>query len=385
MAASAAQHKWHVVVMTALVKKVLAALTPIAAEDLVLAAHTYKRHTGLGVDSFHPRWFGWLSSALLQALACLLNTLEALGVWPMQVQAIIIAQIAKSGGGRRPIGLFTSLVRLWEHIRKSIVEQWRQTVVRPYHWASRGRSTEAAVYKQALQAEAAAARGLESAASLIDLVKAFEMIKLEIIWRRGLQLHFPPRLLRLILESCAFVRFLSFGGAFADGIHTLSAILAGGSFATDLLFIVLVGPCDTLAASLKTGDLCLFVDDLTLHTWGQPNHVAFDMDKLVAQAISLFEDQLELTVSRGSGDSKSLTITSAPGLARKLCTPMRKAGFKLKRHAKALGVDLSLGKPLCRSAQAKRIQVVEARKARYTALGLVDPGEATQRRLQRCS
>ena len=54
---------------------------------------------------------------------------------------------------------------------------------RSYNWAAKGRSPEAAVWRQALRAEAAAAKGLQSAAALIDLIKAFEMAKLELVWK----------------------------------------------------------------------------------------------------------------------------------------------------------------------------------------------------------
>ena len=57
-------------------------------------------------------------------------------------------------------------MRIWERVRKPIVAQWRTSVERSYNWAAKGRSPEAAVWRQALKAEAAAARGLESAASL---------------------------------------------------------------------------------------------------------------------------------------------------------------------------------------------------------------------------
>ena len=56
------------------------------------------------------------------------------------------------------------------------------------------------------------------------------------------------------------------GGAVAQPVFTLSAILAGSSFATDALFIVLVFVCDELVIEHPQTDLCLFVDDLTLHT-----------------------------------------------------------------------------------------------------------------------
>ena len=89
-------------------------------------------------------------------------------------------------------------------------------------------------------AEAAAARGQSSAATLVDLVKAFEMVKLELVWARGIELGFPALILRMVLETFAFTRRLYLRGAVADAVDTLSAILAGGGFATDALLIVLI-------------------------------------------------------------------------------------------------------------------------------------------------
>ena len=165
-------------------------LPKISATDIIDVSKTYKRHTGLGSDSLHPRWLGWLSMPVLEGLANLLMALERAGLWPVQVQTILIAQIPKADGGRRPIGLLAGLVRTWERIGKPIVAAWRCTVERSYNWAAKGRSPQAAVWKQALHAEAAAARGLQSAATLVDLVKAFEMVKLELVWRNGLVLHY---------------------------------------------------------------------------------------------------------------------------------------------------------------------------------------------------
>ena len=301
-----------------------APLEEITVEDLISVAPTYRRRTGLGVDCFHPRWFAWLSRPVLEGFVMLLQTLERLGLWPDQVMTILIAQVPKASGDRRPVGLLAALVRAWERIRKPVVARWRTTVERSYNWAAKGRSTEAAVWKQSLQAEAARARGLESAACLIDLVEAFEMVRLELVWRVGLELHFPPVLLRLILESCAFARHLVFQGAVAEAVFTLSAILAGGSFATDLLFIVLVRPCDQLAASAKSGDVCLFVDDLTLHVWGTASTASFDLEALVTDAIELLESGLG--------------------------------------HAKLLGIDFTCSGKQGRSAQAKRLAALNLLK-----------------------
>ena len=45
------------------------------------------------------------------------------------------------------------------------------------------------------------ARGLAAASVLIDLVKAFEMVRLELVWLAGISLGFPPVILRLVLEA----------------------------------------------------------------------------------------------------------------------------------------------------------------------------------------
>ena len=100
-----------------------------------------------------------------------------------------------------PLGFFLHLFVLWEKIRRPVVATWRARVLRPYNWAAKGRSPQAAVWKEALRSEAACARGHSSGAVLIDLVKAFEFVKLELIWYAGLRLGFPVTMLVLILES----------------------------------------------------------------------------------------------------------------------------------------------------------------------------------------
>ena len=345
-----------------------APLPSISPCCLIEVALTFKKRTGLGADTFHPRWFAWLSVPVLRGFVALLHALEKIGMWPEQVRSILIAQIPKAGGGRRPVGLLASLVRLWERVRKPVVAGWRCTIERSYNWAAKGRSTEAAVWKQSIQAEAARASGLEPAACLIDLVKAFEMVKLELVWRFGLDLHFPPVLLKLILEACAFARHLVFQGAVAEAVWSLSAILAGGSFTTDLLLIIMVRPCDQIASRIGDGDLWLFVDDLTLHVWGSLSDVARRLDDVVSLAIVQLEEDLELQVSRSMPHAKTVVVASSKHLATAMQPLTSALGIKTCTEAKLLGIDFSSGRKQGRSAQKKRIAAVTARKARISRL-----------------
>ena len=351
-------------------------LPPIEKGMITATAKTYRERTGLGVESFHPRWFGWLSDALLDALAALLMALEAKGYWPEQVRTILVAQIPKASGGRRPIGLLPGLVRIWERLRKPVVEVWRRSVERDYNWAAKGRSAQTAVWRQALRDEAAIARGKMTAATLVDLVKAFEMVKLELVWRQGLALHFPPLVLRMVLESFAFARMLSWKGAVAEEVHTLSAILAGGSFATDALYIVLIWPCDELVFENPRADLCLFVDDLTLHVEGdKEEQVANDLQSLVRSCFDKLEGSLELTVSRSAEPwktdpaAKTIALASCPAVAKLIEPKLRALGVATHSRGKLLGVDYACGSKLLRRVQKGRLKQAEARARRGRGLG----------------
>ena len=108
-------------------------LPAITGGCIARVAKTYKERTGLGCDDFHPRWLGWLSADLLSALAILLTAIEGVGLWPAQVQGILVPLIPKADGGRTPIGLLAAIVRVWERLRKPVVAAWRKSVERPYN------------------------------------------------------------------------------------------------------------------------------------------------------------------------------------------------------------------------------------------------------------
>ncbi len=91
------------------------------------AAATFKERTGIGVDGVAPRHYGWLSDTLLARLGELMAALMTAGIWPRQVSAAILHLIPKATGGRRPIGVLASFVRLWERTLQPALEDWRLT------------------------------------------------------------------------------------------------------------------------------------------------------------------------------------------------------------------------------------------------------------------
>ncbi len=340
------------------------------------ASRTFRAHTAVGCDGVPPRAFSWLSDSLLAALGEFMVVIEAAGVWPRQVALAMMRLIPKSAGGRRPIGILASLVRWWERVRQPEVQKWRMEQARDYNYSARGRRADQAVWRQALTDEAARARGLQSAATLVDLVKAFEMVMLQEVWASAVRHDFPLWALALILEACAFTRRLVYCSAVSRGVQTLTAILAGGGYAADCLFLLLLDPLDRLTRSHPDVRMYLYVDDLTAQSAGTEAAVAASQVKWVRDCISQLEDGLDLKVSRGrpwqqDHQGKTVTVTSSRGLDARIKTGMSAIGVKVLRKTKNLGIDYGPGarKKDKRSIQVGRLAAAEAKRARARCLG----------------
>ena len=112
--------------------------------------------------------------------------------------------------------------------KKPKVQKRAREGTRHYDWAVQGRFAERAAWQQSMLDEAATADGLHSAAVFFDLAKAFEIVRLDLVWGVGVEQGFPLRILRLELEAFAFERRLRYLSAISEPTSTLSAVLAGG-------------------------------------------------------------------------------------------------------------------------------------------------------------
>ena len=256
------------------------------------------------------------------------------------------------------------------------MQQWRREHARPYDWATQGKSSESAAWHHSLIDEAATADGLASATTFMDLVKAFEMVSLHLIWEAGLRHGFPQAVLKLMLEAFAFSRRLSYQGAVSDSTDTLSALLAGGGFAQDALFLVLLDPLDRMHVQYSTGvTLCEYVDDIAIHVVGSPNFVASTLAMCTDDLVKTLEDTLGMKVSRrdswaNEGKAKTITAVSSPALGRRINTSMRRMGILVTRKAKHLGIHHGPGAKTRGSGRTtSRWSANVARRARVIKLG----------------
>jgi len=336
---------------------------------------------GKGFNGFCARWFLFLSDEVLLDVCRLLLACERAGIWPEALQHVLLHLIPKKGGGKRPIGLVNGLCRLWELVRRPLVRAWRAAQGRKYDYGARGRSSTDAVWLQALYDEAAEFSEEAAATALLDLTKAFESVPLELIWARGNEMGFPPGILRLSLEMCAFVRHLVLEGVLGEGTETLSAILAGTSFATDLLFIVMTMPCDRLLERWPRANLSLVVDDMAIQLVGEKGEVAEGILAAVDQAVGELTD-IGCMVSLGDAwapEGKTIVVSSSQQVLGRIRLGLKARGMHAAKHAKHLGVDYHPGRrgQRLRKVAAKRLREAGVRKDYIRQRRL--PGKAVNR------
>ena len=105
---------------------------------------------------------------------------EKEGVWPEDIDLVLIALLPKRDGDYRPIGLLPTMPRIWMRTRRRQAKRWESRNARWYMYAGKGMGADVAAWKQAAAAELAATMKEFAvyAQALLDLVKAFDRVPL---------------------------------------------------------------------------------------------------------------------------------------------------------------------------------------------------------------
>ena len=319
-------------------------LEPITRDHVRVAAMTFSMRTAVGEDWIRPREVGMLSDRLLDRYAAVMNSAEACGSWPKLVSTNLIHLIPKPAGGMRPIGLMSTLVRVYERVRRADIQRWRTSCTDPCNYMVAGKSASDAVWVKSVRDEAVHELGLVSASVLLDLIKAFECVRLDVVWRTALKKGFPMAVLRLALRAYCNARRLVYRGIVGEPIVSGNAILAGGGLATDMLALLLHDTLELLRVEIPRVHLFVVVDDVTIRVEGKTSAVAHDLIRLTSVCIHQLEQVLCMRVSRGRKwsapeDVKSVAVASTEETRVLLSTGMRALGIPLRHHARNLGVD----------------------------------------------
>lgn len=201
------------------------------------------------------------------------------------------------------------------------------------------------MWQQALHAEAALCSGYVTAAALLDLAKAFESVRLDLIWAAGIRLGFPKAMLRLVLCTFTATRVLRLDSAIADGIRSWNAICAGSTYGCDCMLLIFIAPVDRLSKQMPALQIGLVVDDLSLQVSGDAAAVRRTLVAATGDVIASFE-AMGLVVSRGEEwlPSGKTVITASSSATRKSMQIAAKAhGVNVQATARHLGIDYSAG------------------------------------------
>ena len=130
-------------------------LPTITAEQVSQAAKVLSTTKGVGTDRWHPAAWRSLPAQAASDMAELLSAIERQGQWPAQALVTRMSFIPKTDGGGRPIGIATTLFRIWQRIRAGRAHQWEAEHRQGFDSAAKGANPLRAALLRAAKAEIA--------------------------------------------------------------------------------------------------------------------------------------------------------------------------------------------------------------------------------------
>ncbi len=345
-------------------------LPPILPERIAYMARRVKASTGVGGDWARMRHIAWLSRPALRALACWFEEVEKVGRWPTVIRTVIEIALSKKGGGARLIGLASTLYRLWARLRYDHVRAILEArLARPELAAAPGRGAAHTIFEASFAAEAASARGLVVATSAVDISKYYEYVEVSEFLAPAKRLGIPRQLIALAANFYLGPRRLRVGKAVSALLHPRRSIVAGCTWCTVLIRVIVLAPLDSFARQLRAVYrrwnaellLRLYIDDGMITSIGHREAVAHLHVSASALLISWITNVLKKMVAT----PKLVCIAPDAELRSILRSRLRPMGYDVVREGELLGADFSGGAPFrTRRQQRQRRRGALARRRR---------------------
>jgi len=245
-----------------------APLPPLTVAAIRSASNSFPVGTGVGAEHVAPRALARLSDHALRGLCAVLMAAELLGRWPSIAALVLIVLLPKPDGGRRPIGLFPAIIRVWARARSHVARAWEAEHPRRGLYGGPAMGAQKAAWQAGFQAEAAALSRSNYAQALLDLVKAFETVPHDVVARLADKHKLNLWLVRLSLASYRLARTIGIDGSFSRMIIAARGITAGSVFATTELRVIMLEAIDETVRIWPSISLSVYVDDCTLECAG---------------------------------------------------------------------------------------------------------------------
>ena len=198
-----------------------------------------------------------------------------------------------------------------------------------------------AAWQVAFRAEAAARDGMHYAQSLLDLVKAFEMLPHNRIAEAAMRHGYNLWLLRLSLAAYRLPRSLGIDGAYSRSVIAVLGITAGSGFATTELRLLLLDVVQSTSRAWPLVTITLYVDDATL----EAVHTSAEAVKCtIAGATDHMVEHLQAGLELEVSAKKSVTVACSRGLAAGIAAISRTRKLTAVLSAKLLGTTSGGGR-----------------------------------------
>ena len=178
--------------------------------------------------------------------------------FPRCIDLLLARLIPKAGGGSRPIGLIVGIVRAFNAFLLPVVaKQWEAKNTRDFFFfGERDRDCEACAWRSAARAEFANYMGVVLASGLLDMHKAFDLVKHSILQKEAGKHGFDEDVVLYYMSIYRGPRSLLFGQVATKVVRAKKSIVAGCSFSTTLFRLYYLCPrchSESLALSVASG------------------------------------------------------------------------------------------------------------------------------------
>ena len=283
----------------------------------------------------------------------------------MSNAVILIVLLPTAAGGLRPIGLLPFETRLWMRTRAQVVRSWEAATALPCLFGARGMGAQRAAWVAAFKAEAIRNGGTTHVMALLDLTKAFETVRHDLLIDAARRRGYNLTIIRLSLAAYRMARVVGVDGVYTQLMFATRGITAGSGYATSELRLLMLDLINDLPD--KWGDqvdMTLYVDDLSVSVSGDPIEAA----RRCAVVLDFIAAKLELDLGMMVAPKKSFVLSSRPAAAALVTKMTTTAKVKPVLKAKALGVATTAGRARSVIVFNKRIATFVAMKERYQQL-----------------
>ena len=213
-----------------------------------------------------------------------------------------------------------------------------------------------AAWEAAFVAEHAAAKGMVHVDSVLDLVKAFEMVPHDVLIELAKKWGYPLWLLRLSLAAYRLARSIGIEGVFSITVVASRGITAGAGHATTELRILLIGLMFRIHIEFRpTIAAQLYIDDLHLAGNGPLRECV----KASAEALQLVVYVLEVELKCEVSVKKSAVLASTVKAAKAVVIAARTKVKHTARFTKLLGTPCTGGRR--RSTRVFKLRLKQAK------------------------